>query len=194
MKNFRYLILIILFVSLNLNAEVYLTENSHTKVGFMISHLMIAEVDGKFTDFEASFGYDVSKKQLKDVKAKIKVASIDTEDKKRDDHLRSADFFDVAKYPNLTFTSTEMITISPGETKNLRGKLTIKNITKDVVLKVTYKGNVKDPMGNERIVFDAETKIDRRDFDITYGPRFVIGNEVYIKINGEALIMNQMKK
>ncbi len=190
----RMLVIQLFFLIVNLNADNFKVDKTVTKIGFSIGNLIFSKVEGNFSVFDSSFDYDVNTSQLKDIKAFIQVESIDTEDKKRDDHLRSADFFDVAKYPNLTFTSTEMITISPGETKNLRGKLTIKNITKDVVLKVTYKGNVKDPMGNERIVFDAETKIDRRDFDITYGPRFVIGNEVYIKINGEALIMNQMKK
>ncbi len=176
-----------------LSASNYLIDVAHTKVGFEITHMMISTVEGQFKDYEASFEYDEKTNTLKNIKAKIKTESIDTENQKRDNHLRDSDFFDVKKYPFMEFVSTEEIKIKVGEQKDIKGKLTIKGITKDVVLKVTYKGRVKDPWGQERIGFEATTKINRKDFNITWQKLLetggvVAGEEVTIKIRGEGIL------
>ncbi len=183
---------LLFFLSIGLWANSYIVDNAHTKVGFEITHMMISNVDGRFNDYEAIFEYDENTNTLKSVSAKIKVESIDTANKKRDDHLRSEDFFDAKKYPFIEFVNTEAIKIKAGETKKLKGKLTIKGITKEVVMDVKYIAKIKDFMGKERIGFTAETKINRKDFGITWNKiletgGLVIGEEVFIQIKGEGI-------
>ncbi|MCS7206284.1 MAG: YceI family protein [Leptospiraceae bacterium] len=178
--------------SISLWAGNYVIDQAHTKVGFEITHMMISTVEGQFKDYVANFEYDEKTNTLNKVEAKIQVASIDTENQKRDDHLRSEDFFDVKKFPTMEFVSNEKLVIKPGEEKILKGKLTIKGITRNVDLKVRYVGSVKDPWGNERIGFEATTKINRRDYNITWnklleGGGLVVGDEVTIRIRGEGI-------
>lgn len=173
-------------------ANSYIIDNAHTKVGFEVTHMMISTVDGKFNDYEATFDYDEKTNTLKNIKAKIKVQSIDTENEKRDNHLRSDEFFDAKKYPFIEFNSTEEIKIKLGETKKIKGKLTIKGITKDIELEVKYIGKIKDPWGKERIGFSATSKINRKDFGITWNKALetggvVVGDEVQITLRGEGI-------
>jgi polyisoprenoid-binding protein YceI len=187
-------ILIIVFWSAGLWANQYLIDKAHTKVGFEVTHMMISTVEGQFKEYEANFEYDDKTNTLKNIKAKIDVNSIDTGNLKRDNHLRDSDFFDVKKYPNIEFVSTESIKIKPGEEKELKGKLTIKGITKDIILKVKYIGKIKDPWGNERIGFEATGKINRKDFGITWQKVLetggvVVSDEVTLKIRGEGILV-----
>lgn len=186
-------IFLVLAWGLNLWANNYVIDNSHTKVGFEVTHMMISTVEGQFKEYKATFEYDDKTKTLKNVSAKIDVASIDTANQKRDNHLRDPDFFDVKKYPTMEFVSTEAIQINPGEEKPLKGKLTMKGVTKDVVLNVKYIGRIKDPWGNERIGFEAKTKINRKDYNITWQKLIetggvVVSDEVVIKIRGEGVL------
>ncbi|GIX41242.1 MAG: polyisoprenoid-binding protein [Leptospiraceae bacterium] len=187
-------ILIIVFWSVGLWANQYLIDKAHTKVGFEVTHMMISTVEGQFKEYEASFEYDEKSNILKNIIAKIDVNSIDTENQKRDNHLRDSDFFDIKKYPYMEFVSTQSIKIKPGEEKELKGKLTIKGITKDITLKVKYIGKIKDPWGNERIGFEATGKINRKDFGITWQKLLetggvVVSDEVTIKIRGESILV-----
>ncbi|MFN3603885.1 MAG: YceI family protein [Leptonema sp. (in: bacteria)] len=175
--------------SMGLWANSYTIDYAHNKVGFEVSHLMLSTVDGKFNYYEAIFEYDSKTNILKNIKVKIKAQSIDTENEKRDKHLRSEDFLDVKKYPYIEFVSTEELKIKPGETKQLKGKLTIKGISKDIVLDVKFVGKMSDPMKKkERIGFTAETKINRFDFGINWNDMpGAVGDEVRIIIKGEGL-------
>lgn len=184
--------LILILFSTTVWANSYIIDNAHTKVGFEVTHMMISSVEGKFNDYEASFDYDEKTNTLKNIQAKIKVQSIDTENEKRDNHLRSDEFFDVKKYPFIEFNSTEEIKIKQGETKKIKGKLTIKGNTKDIVLEVKYLGKIKDPWGKERIGFSATSKINRKDFGITWNKALetggvVVGEEVQITLKGEGI-------
>ncbi len=188
-----FIFLIIFGWSLNVWANNFEIDNSHTRVGFEIAHMMISTVEGHFREYTARFVYDDNTKTLQNVTAKIDVASIDTANQKRDNHLRDPDFFDVKKYPTMEFVSTEAIQISPGEEKPLKGKLTMKGVTKDIVLNVKYIGRIKDPWGKERIGFEAKTKINRKEFNINWQKFLdtggvVVGDEVTIKIRGEGIL------
>lgn len=173
----------------NLAAGKYKIDAAHSSVGFEIPHLMISSVDGKFTDYEGTFDIHKNFKKSK-INVSIEAKSIDTAVKKRDDHLRSADFFEVSKYPKITFKSTS-IKGKPGDFK-IKGDLTIKGVTKPVTLEGKYLGTVKDGYGNTKIAFEAETEISRKDFGITYnniieaGP--VIGDEVDIELKIQAAL------
>lgn len=168
-------------------AGSYQIDPMHSKVGFEIPHLVISSVEGKFNQSEGEIKLD-SKFEKSSVKVSTDVASIDTGVAKRDDHLKSADFFDVKKYPNMKFESTS-ISGTP-EAFKLTGNLTIHGVTKKVVLDGKYLGTVKDGYGAEKAAFDAKTKISRKDFGLTWnnvveaGP--VVGDEVSISLKIQA--------
>ena len=140
----------------------YNVDKSHTNVGFKVKHMMISNVSGKFNDFKGTFEYDEKTKTLKNLNGEIDVKSINTENKKRDDHLRSADFFDAKKFPKIT------VTLNKIEDDTAYGKITIKNITKDIKLDFDNGGTIKDPWGNYRAGFALSGKIKRKDFGITW--------------------------
>ena len=168
-------------------AGKYSLDVAHSKVGFEIPHLVISTVEGRFDKFEGTIEVDAKLEKSK-VDVKIDVASIDTANKDRDDHLRSPDFFDVAKNANMTFVSKK-ISGTP-EALKITGDLTIKGKTKSVVLDTKYLGTVKDAYGNEKVAFNASTKINRKDFGLTWskavevGP--VVGDEVTLTLKIQA--------
>ena len=135
---------------------------SHSTLGFTVRHLMVTKVHGRFAKATASFD-DVAST----ARAEIDVASIDTREEKRDAHLRSADFFDVEKFPTITFESTE-VSGAKGDAFVLNGRLTIHGVTRDVHLEVERLGVAKDPWGNEKVSFEAKTHISRKDFGMTW--------------------------
>jgi polyisoprenoid-binding protein YceI len=166
----------------------YKVDVAHSKVGFEVTHLVVATVEGKFSDFEGVFNIDPKLEKSK-VDIIIKATSVNTDNKDRDEHLRSPDFFDVKKYDKLTFKSKK-ISGTP-EALKVAGDLTIHGVTKPVVLDGKYTGSVKDPWGNERVAFRAATKISRKDFGLTWskaveiGP--VVGDEVILDLRVEAI-------
>jgi polyisoprenoid-binding protein YceI len=163
---------------------------THSTVRFEINHLVIATVEGRFGKFEGSYTFDREKKSASDVNVRIQTASIDTNEPDRDKHLRSADFFDAEKYPEITFTDAKIV-FNGGKPTQATGKLKIKNVTKEIPLTVNYKGETTDPWGNEKVVFDLDGKLDRRDFGLTWNKKldkggFVVGDQVTVKIRIES--------
>ena len=161
---------------------------AHSHVEFAVKHLMISTVKGRFGDVSGTVtaGDDTFRDAELDIK--IGVASIDTRQPDRDTHLRSADFFEVEKFPTMTFKSTR---VEPkGDDIKVTGQLTIRDVTKDVVLTVTPEGTGKDPWGGVRAGFSATAKINRRDFGLTWNQAletggFVVGDEIKISIDVE---------
>ena len=169
----------------------YRLDPAHSLIGFAVRHLEINWVEGRFKEFEGTVHYDEKDVTKSSVEFSAKVASVDTEVEARDKHLRTADFFEVEKYPTMTFKSTR-VERKGKDAFVLHGDLTLKGVTKPVALQFILKGAVKDPWGNTRIGIDAETKINRRDFGIVYGNAFAggldVGNEVTISLRLEALM------
>jgi polyisoprenoid-binding protein YceI len=168
----------------------YKIDPAHSVIGFAVRHLEINWVEGRFKEFEGAIHYDDKDVTKSSVEFTAKVESIDTGVAPRDKHLRTADFFEVEKYPTLTFKSTRVE--RKGKAYVLHGDLTIKGVTKAVQLPFDITGAVKDPWGNTRFGVSAETKINRRDFGINYGSAFAgggldVGNEVNITLRLEAL-------
>ncbi|QOY52234.1 YceI family protein [Candidatus Sulfurimonas baltica] len=161
---------------------------SHTNVGFKVKHMMISNVNGKFNSFEGTFSIDDSTKKFTKIDAKVKVASISTENEDRDKHLRSADFFDVEKYPQMKLKLVE----HNGDTALV--ELTIKDVTKTIKMDVEdISGMVKDPWGNVRTGFVLEGKIDRQEFNIKFSKlietgALMVGNDVKIIIEAEGIL------
>ena len=164
-------------------------DTSHSRVAFMVRHMMVSNVRGTFGKFTGGVLLDDQDITKSTVNLDIDVASLNTETPKRDDHLRSADFFDVAKFPKMVFKSTKVA--KDGDGLSVTGNLTIKNVTKPVVLKVTpLSAETKDPWGGVRRGASATTKISRKDFGLTWnkaldGGGVVVGDEVSLDLEVE---------
>ena len=164
-------------------------DTAHGVIGFGVKHLEIAIVEGRFKDFSGAVNYDANDITRSTVEFSAKIDSIDTGVDARNAHLRTADFFDSAKYPEMTFKSTSVE--KKGKSYLLVGDLTIKGVTKQVSLPFTMTGAVSDPWGGTRFGINGATTIDRRDFGITWGHPFAggfdVANEVAIELHLEAV-------
>jgi len=174
------------------SAATWNIDPDHTSVGFKIRHLMVSNVKGAFDRHSGVVDLDEKDITKSRVDVTIETASINTNVQKRDEHLRSADFFDVAKYPTMTFTSKKVAKGSNGQL-NVAGDLTIRGITREVVLAVDpLSGESKDPWGNIRIGTSASAKINRKDFGLTWNKALetggvVVGDEVFITLEIEMI-------
>jgi polyisoprenoid-binding protein YceI len=167
-------------------AKEFVIDNTHTNIGFSIKHMMISNVKGSFHNYSGDIEFDVDKKVFTKLNAKIDIASIDTGIEKRDEHLKSADFFDVAKYKTIDFAMTGM------KEGKVHGTLTMHGVTKDIVLTPTIHGVIKDFKGAQRVGFTLEGKINRKDFGLTWnklleGGGLTVGEEVLLTIDVEAI-------
>ena len=164
-------------------------DKSHSSVGFSVSHLVISNVKGSFGDFAATIAFDADKLEAGKVEMTVQVASIDTDDAKRDDHLRSADFFDVENFPVMKFKSSRVHDIAGKEFK-LTGDLTIRDVTKEVTFDCAFNGVIDDPWGNTKAGFSAFVVINRQDFNVKWNKALdaggvVVGDEVKISLELE---------
>ena len=175
-------------------ATTYAIDKDHTAISFKIRHLF-SKVAGTFNEFEGAFDYVPGAPEQWKAQATIQAASIDTRVAQRDEHLRTADFFDVAHYPTITFTSTQ-VTDATAASANVEGLLTIHGVEKPVVLKIEIHGEGKDPWGNVRSGFTATTTINRKDFGLTWNTavetgQLLVGDEVEITLEVEGLVKPQ---
>ncbi|MGZ3652471.1 MAG: YceI family protein [Bdellovibrionota bacterium] len=165
----------------------YDLDAAHTKLGFEVPHLVISTVEGRFSKFSGKV--DLAEKFEKSkFTVLVDTSSVDTGVTKRDDHLRSADFFDVQKFPEMKFESTEIK--GKPESFKLTGNLTIHGVTKKVVFESKYLGAVNDGMGSQKVAFRGKTKINRKDFGLKWGAVMeagpVVGDEVSLDLSVEA--------
>jgi polyisoprenoid-binding protein YceI len=176
--------------ALPLRADTFAVDPSHSEVSFQIRHL-VSQVRGRFNDFSGTVQLDPKNLPASSVEFHIKAASIDTGVADRDKDLRSPNFFDVAKYPEITFKS-ESIQSAGKDKYNVMGTLTMHGVSKKVILPVTYGGQAKDPWGGTRVGFQIETTLDRKDYGIVWNKALdnggaLLGDEVSIAINLEAV-------
>jgi polyisoprenoid-binding protein YceI len=167
-------------------------DTTHSDVGFSVRHMMFAKVRGHFTKWTANVEYDPETPSRSSMLAEIDVASIDTREPQRDGHLRSADFFDAEKFPKMSFKSKRVERAGDKRYK-VAGDLTIRDVTREVVLEVEELGGGKDPWGNQRLGFHAHTAIDRRDFGLKWNQVLetggvLVGEKVDIEIDAEAIV------
>jgi polyisoprenoid-binding protein YceI len=167
--------------------NTYQLDPSHSSANFTIKHMMIAKVHGGFEKISGKFIYDASNPTKSEINVVIEAASINTRDAARDTHLKSADFFDVEKYPTLTFKSTRVE--KDGSDLKVTGELTIHGVTNTVTLDVEGPSEeLKDPWGNAKIGASATTKIKRKDFGLTWNAALeagglLVGDDVSISID-----------
>ena len=174
----------LLAVSVCARADIWQIDPAHTAAQFSVRHMGISTVRGAFTKVSGSVQYDPADPAKASIDVTIDAASIDTRVSMRDDDLRSPNFFDVAKYPTLTFKSRTVEPAGKGMLK-VTGDLTIHGVTREVVLEVEVTGEpVKDPRGNLHLGASASTKISRKDFGVT-GAAMMVGDDVSITIDVE---------
>jgi polyisoprenoid-binding protein YceI len=162
----------------------------HSTVGFRVRHLF-TKVNGQFRTFEGAIEFDQKNLAASRVAVTIQATSIDTNVEGRDKDLRSSRFFDVAKFPTLTFTSTGIGDVAGGRGK-VKGTLTMHGVSREVVLEAEFLGAGKDPWGNQRFGFHAETKVNRKDFGMAWNEVIeaggvLVGDEVEIVLDVEAI-------
>ncbi len=193
MKIFKKVLCLVFFMVSSLafaHAESYTLDSVHSSVSFKIRHL-VGKVTGNFPVFTGSLDFNAEDITKSTVSAEIDAASINTQNGKRDDHLKSPDFFDVAKFPKLTFKSSKIKKAASGKYL-VEGELSIHGVAKPTTLEVTYNGVSKGMMGEMRAGFSATTKINRKDFGIVWNKTLdagglVVGDEVEIVIEIEAV-------
>lgn len=180
----------LLVASVASGADKYETDLAHSSVTFSVKHLVISNTRGEFRDFAGTIMMDESDITKSSVNVTIKTASINTHDDKRDSHLRSADFFDVEKHPEITFKSKKVEKI--GNSYKLTGDVTIRGVTKEVSVPFTLVGPVQDPWGNKRIAAQATFTVNRQDFGVSWNKTLdtgglLVGDEVTIALEVEAV-------
>ena len=182
---------LLLLTTAGLQAAEYTIDPMHSKVEFKVKHLGISTVTGRFEKFTGSFNYDPASVPASKAQASIDATTINTDVEKRDTHLKSPDFLDVAKFPTLTFVSTGVQDPTP-EGFKLLGNLTLHGVTKPVVLDTQIGGLVDDPWGNKRAAFTASTTINRKDYGVSWNQQLktgglLVGEEVKIILEVEGI-------
>jgi polyisoprenoid-binding protein YceI len=169
-------------------ADTYTIDPAHSDVGFKIRHL-VSKVTGQFNEFSGTVVADFGNLERSSVRFTIKAASIDTRNGDRDTHLRGEDFFDVEKYPEITFASSA-ITKAGDSTFNVAGTLTMHGVSREITLPVIYLGEVKDPWGNTKAGYQISTTLNRKDYGMVWNKALdsgslILGDEVEVEINLE---------
>ena len=172
-------------------ADTYAIDKDHSQVGFKIKHLAISTVPGTFSEFSGTFDFDPKNVAAAKVDATIAVSSVNTNQAKRDNHLRDADFFDVLKFPEMKFVSKKVTPVDADSFKVV-GELTIRDVTKPVTLDVEFGGAAKDPWGNDRAAFTATTKFNRKDWGMQWNKALetgglLVGEDVHVTLEIEGI-------
>ena len=172
-------------------------DQSHSSVAFVARHLMFSKVRGTFAKWNGTLELDLADLTKSKVAVEIETASVDTNEEKRDAHLRSADFFDAEKFPKMKFVAKRIE--ARGDHYAMTGDLTIKGITKEVVLDTTFEGTQKDPWGGDRVAFTAATKVQRKDWGLTWNVALeaggvLVGETVEIALDIQAVQQKAAEK
>jgi polyisoprenoid-binding protein YceI len=171
--------------------EKWVLDAVHSSVDFSVRHMMIATVRGTFHKFDANIVADPEDLTTAEIEFTVDVTSVDTRNEDRDNHLRSADFFDAEHHPKMIFKATRIVKKGDGE-YDVTGDLTIRGVTRPVTFQVTYGGRGKDPWGNERVGFTAQGELNRKDFGLTWNAALetggvLVSDEVKVSLDLQAI-------
>jgi polyisoprenoid-binding protein YceI len=171
-------------------ARAFQIDKGHSEVTFQVRHLL-SKVRGRFSEFSGTIEFNGERPEDSSVSLTIQAASIDTNQPDRDRHLKSDDFFAADEFPALTFRSSSIKAVG-GDAYEVAGTLAIRGVAKEIVLPVSYLGSAKDPWGNEKLAFETETTINRKDFGLNWNAAletggFLVGDEVRISVSVQAL-------
>ncbi len=169
--------------------RTYQIDPAHSEAAFQVRHL-ITKVRGHFTEFAGAIAFDAAAPARSSVAFSIQTRSIDTSQAQRDEHLRSADFFDAEKFPLLTFKSTA-VAARGADHYDVTGELTIRDVTKAITLPVSHLGSAKDPWGADKIAFEAEITLNRKDYGLNWNAAletggFLVGDDVKVSLSIQA--------
>jgi polyisoprenoid-binding protein YceI len=190
-------VLVALFQALTWNSPAALAESArwnvdldHSTIEFRVSHMVVSKTTGRFMDYSGFIDMDVEAELVKAIEATIKTGSVNTVHEKRDAHLRNPDFFDVEMYPTMSYKMKSYKKTSEGYTAV--GDLTLRGVTKEITLIGNFNGTTKDPWGNTRAGFNAEGKLNRKDFGMVWNKTLdsgglVVGDEVQIRLDIECI-------
>ena len=172
-------------------AETFKVDTGHSTVGFKVKHLVISTVNGRFNKFDGTFLFDEKTKTFKNVKLSIDANSIDTNEPDRDKHLKSADFFDTAKFATISLDLAS-VKIGEGNKATAKAKLKIRDVEKEIPFKISFGGTANDPWGNRRLAVTAEAKINRKDFGVSWNKSLdhggvMVSEDVELLFEGEAI-------
>ena len=178
-----------------MSATTWKLDATHSQVEFAVKHMMFTTVRGRFADVEGTVVLDAGAPGRSSVDVTVRTASVDTRAADRDAHLRSPDFFDVEAHPTMTFRSrrVEGSLAKPGDAFKVVGDLSIRGVTREVVLDARFEGTGTDPWGNARSGFSATTSLDRRDFGLTWNQALeaggvLVAHEVRIELQAQAVL------
>ena len=172
-------------------------DHDHSTIGFQVAHMVVSKTNGKFTDYSGVVEMDPEAMEFKSIEATIQTASVTTDHQKRDDHLRSPDFFDVKAFPTMTYKMKSYK--KTGDSYTALGDLTLLEVTKEITLNGSFNGVAQDPWGNTRAGFTAEGTINRKDFGMKFSKLLdngglVVGDEVKIKLEIEVIKEKKIEK
>ena len=168
---------------------------SHSAIEFSVKHMMITTVRGQFKSFDGTLTIDSDNPAASRVEGSIDVASIDTREEQRDAHLRSGDFLDVENHPKMSFRSSRIESLGANQYK-VYGEMTIKDVTREVVFDVVDEGRGEDPWGNQRWSISAFTKLNRKDFGLTWNVAletggWLVGDEIKVSVGLQLVLQQQ---
>lgn len=192
LKNMTLALSVVFFATLVAAGEAYKIDNSHSKLGFTVTHLMVSKTAGEFLDYTGELHFDASNLDASKLNLKIKADSVDTRNEDRDKHLKSGDFFDTEKFPEITYESKKFL--QAGKNIKIVGALTIKGKTKDVVLEGQASGPVNSPWGGTVVGLNLSGQLNRKDFDITWNKAMDGGGKVIGEIVKIVVVIEGHKK
>lgn len=168
-------------------------DTTHTRIGFSVKHMMVSTVRGEFRQYSGDLSLDLQDLTRSQITGEIDVASIETHEAQRDEHLRSADFFDVASHPKITFVSRRIERLEDDEFRVI-GDLTIRGVTREVELEAEFMGVHKDPWGGQRTGCSVQGSISRKDFGLTWNAALetggvLVGDKVKLELDIEAVLV-----
>lgn len=166
-------------------------DTSHSSIGFAVRHMVFTKVHGTFDTWRGTITVDENDPTVVGLDIRIETASIDTHDEKRDAHLRSADFFDAEAYPEITFTSSRTKDIRRSSFR-LAGDLTMRGVTREIVLEAEYLGEARDPWGKDRIAYSAKATLDRTEWGLVWNAPleaggFLVGDTIEVEFDVQAV-------
>jgi len=170
-------------------------DTTHSGASFSVRHMMVSTVRGSFSSLRGTLEYDPANPAAASVEVEIDASSIDTGVADRDNHLRSADFFDVEKYPHITFKSKK-VELTGDDEARITGDLTIRDVTREVVIEAEYLGQTKSPFGDQRVGFSGSTRIDREQWGLTWNVAMeaggvLVSKEIKISLDVQAVLVTE---
>jgi polyisoprenoid-binding protein YceI len=191
----KYLFLLALFwLSLSAQAKQMELIKEHSKIAFDVDYMLMTKVDGQFKNYQGFFDLNDAENEISNIRIAIVGESVDTNDTKRDFHLRGHEFFFVANYPEISFKNPSAVKIIEGQKFKLNGEMTLRGITKPLVLEGLYKGKRKDPWGKGNYFFTLTGELNRKDFDIVWNKEmdaggFLVGDIIRLNLVVQAQLL-----